>query len=149
MAETGLSARQRRLRLAGTAAAAALIAGSVTGTLSTMRDEAWPGRGGMEAVFQISLLFSAYCFVVTTAVGILLAGTLSPLMRRPGLGNPGAHFAVGLLVGLAIHLLVDLAIGERIDRAEDFLGGTLAGGAAGLIWWFAVQRHEQKAPSNG
>jgi len=149
VADIGLSSRQRRLRLAGTAAAAALIAGTVTGTLLTIRDEAWPGRGGMEAVAQSSLLFSAYAFAVALPIGALLAATLSPVMRRPAFANPAAHVLVGLLIGVVVHLLVDFAIHERIDRAEDFLGGALAGAAAGLSWWFAVQRHEQKAHLNG
>ncbi len=127
------------------AAVAALIAGFVTGTLSTIRDEAWPGRGGMEAIFQVGFLFSLYGYLIALPVGALLAFTLSPWMAMTGVDHPLLHLAIGLALGLSINLLVDLGIGERIDRPEDFLGGTLAGGAAGLLWWFYVQRHEEKA----
>ena len=127
------------------AATAALIAGFVTGTLLTIRDEAWPGRGGMEAIFQTGLLFSAYAFLITLPVGAALAFTLSPLLAGSTLDGPTLHVVIGLALGLLVSLIVDLGIGERIDRAEDFLGGTLAGGAAALLWWFKVQRHEEKA----
>lgn len=140
-----LTARQKWLRLAGAAAVAALIAGTITGTLLTIKDEAWPERGGMEAVVQISLLFSGYAFLLALPIGAALALTLAPLMASRRAGGPLLHAAIGLAIGLLAHLLVDIGIGERIDRPEDFIGGTLAGGAAGLIWWFSVQRHEQKA----
>ncbi|HEX8309078.1 MAG TPA: hypothetical protein VF645_11750 [Allosphingosinicella sp.] len=127
----------RGARLAAVAAVAALIAGCITGTLLTIEDEAWPARGGMKAVVQISALFSAYALPVTLAVGALLAITLSPLMARRG---PFAHLLAGLPIGLGIHFLVDVAIGERIDSPEDWLGGTAAGAAAGPLWWLLVQR---------
>jgi hypothetical protein len=132
-------------RLAAIAGAAALITGFVTGTLITIRDEAWPGRGGTETIFQIGFLFSAYAFLIALPLGTALSFTLSPVMAATGLNNPLLHLAIGLLIGLLAHLLVDVGIGERIDRSEDFLGGTLAGGAAGLLWWFFVQRHEEEA----
>jgi hypothetical protein len=129
---------ERAARLAAVAGAAALIAGCVTGTLLTIEDEAWPGRGGMKAVLQVSALFTAYAFPVALAAGALLAVTLSPLMARRG---PLAHLLAGLPLGLGVHLLVDVAIGERIDSAEDWIGGALAGAAAGPLWWLLVQRH--------
>jgi hypothetical protein len=132
-----LTSGQRVSRLLAVTAAAALIAGCVTGTLLTIEDEAWPARGGLKAVFQISLLFTAYAFAVALSAGALLSAILSPLMRRRG---PLAHLAAGLPIGLGIHLLVDLAIGERIDSPEDWLGGSLAGAAAGPLWWLLVQR---------
>lgn len=135
---------ERAARLAAVAGAAALIAGSVTGTLLTIEDEAWPGRGGLEAVLQISALFSAYAFAVALAVGALFSATLSPLMARRG---PFAHLLAGLPLGLSVHLLVDVAIGERIDSAEDWLGGTAAGAAAGPLWWLLVQRHLPARPA--
>lgn len=128
---------QRGARLLAAAAVAALIAGSITGTLLTVEDEAWPGRGGMKAVFQRSALFTGYAFAVALAVGALLSVTLSRLMAGRG---PLAHLMAGLPIGLGVHLLVDVAIGERIDSAEDWLGGTLAGAAAGPLWWLLVQR---------
>lgn len=135
---------ERAVRLVAVAAVAALIAGSVTGTLLTIEDEAWPGRGGLKAVLQISALFSAYAFAVALAVGALLAVALSPLMAKRG---PLAHLLAGLPIGLGVHLLVDAAIGERIDSAEDWLGGTLAGAAAGPLWWLLVQRHLPGRPA--
>jgi hypothetical protein len=126
-----------------------VIAGSITGTMITIDDEAWPARGGMEAVFQISALFSAYAFIVALPVGLLLWAILTPLMRRERLAGPGPHLVAGLAIGLTVHLLVDLGISERIDEMRDFIGGTLAGGAAGLMWWLAVQRHERRAVQNG
>ena len=140
---------QKVARLIAAAAVAALIAGSMTGTLLVIDDEAWPGRGGMEAVFQISALFSAYAFPVAAPVGVALLWGLSPRMQRPPFANPAAHLGAGLLLGLLVHLAVDLVIGERIDSREDFIGGTLAGGVAGLLWWFSVQRHESRKLSNG
>jgi hypothetical protein len=137
---------ERSARLVAVAAVAALIAGSITGTLLTIEDEAWPARGGLTAVLQISALFSAYAFAVALAAGALLTATLSPVMARRG---PLAHLLAGLPLGLSVHLLVDAAIGERIDSAEDWVGGTLAGGAAGPLWWFLVQRHLEKASRNG
>lgn len=133
---------ERALRVAAVAAVAALIAGCVTGTLLTVEDEAWPGRGGIEAVLQISALFSVYAFPVALAAGALLAVTLAPLMERRG---PLAHLLAGLPAGLCVHLLVDAAIGERIDSAEDWLGGSLAGAAAGPLWWLLVRRRLGKA----
>ncbi len=133
---------ERGVRLLAVAAIAALIAGSVTGTLLTIEDEAWPGRGGLKAVVQVSILFTGYAFAVALAVGVLLWVGLSPLMARRG---PLAHGLAGLSVGLGAHLLVDAAIGERIDSAEDWLGGALAGAAAGPSWWLLVQRHFEKA----
>ncbi|HEX8513703.1 MAG TPA: hypothetical protein VF688_11430 [Allosphingosinicella sp.] len=127
----------RGARLVAVAAVAALIAGSITGTLLTIEDEAWPGRGGMKAIFQISALFTGYAFAVALAVGALLSVTLSPLMARRG---PLAHLLAGLPLGLSVHLLVDAAIGERIDSPQDWLGGTLAGAAAGPLWWHVFQR---------
>jgi hypothetical protein len=144
MAETRPAWRETARGLAAVAAAAALIAGSVTGTLLTIEDEAWPGRGGYEAVFQMSLLFTGYAFAVALSVGVLLSFTLSPLMARRG---PLAHLLAGLPIGLAVHLLVDAAIGERIDSAEDWVGGTLAGAAAGPLWWLLVQRHFRARPA--
>lgn len=141
----GPASGRKWLRLAAAAAVAALIAGTITGTLLTIEDEAWPGRGGMEAVVQMSLLFSGYAFLVALPVGAALAFTLSPLMAAWRVGGPLLHAAIGAAIGLLVHLTVDLGIGERIEEAEDFLGGTLGGAAAALIWWFAVQRHEQKA----
>jgi hypothetical protein len=132
-----LTLRQRTVRLAAVAGLAALIAGSVTGTLLTTEDEAWPGRGGMKAVLQISALFSGYAFAVALAVGALLSVTLSPLMAKRG---PLAHLLAGLPLGLSVHLMVDVAIGEHIDSAEDWLGGTLAGAAAGPLWWLLMRR---------
>jgi hypothetical protein len=137
---------ERAVRLVAVAGVAALIAGSITGTLLTIEDEAWPGRGGIEAVLQISALFTGYAFAVALAIGALLSVTLSPLLARRG---PLAHLLAGLPLGLGVHLLVDAAIGEPIDSAEDWVGGTLAGGAAGPIWWFLVQRHLEKATRNG
>lgn len=128
---------QRGVRLLAVAAAAALIAGSITGTLLTIEDEAWPGRGGLKAVLQISALFTGYAFAVALAVGVLLSVTLSSLMARRG---PFAHLLAGLPIGLGVHLLIDAAIGERIDSVEDWLGGTLGGAAAGPLWWRLVQR---------
>ena len=133
---------ERGARLVTVAGVAALIAGCITGTLLTVEDEAWPARGGMKAVFQISTLFTGYAFAVALAAGALLSVAVSPLMARRG---PLAHLLTGLPLGLSVHLLVDVAIGERIDSAEDWLGGTLAGAAAGPLWWFLVQRHLQKA----
>lgn len=135
---------QRGARLLAVAAAAALIAGSITGTLLTIEDEAWPARGGMKAVFQVSALFSGYAFAVALAVGALLSVTLAPLMARRG---PIAHLLAGLPLGLSVHLLVDVAIGERIDSAEDWLGGTLAGAAAGPLWWHLVQSRLRERPA--
>jgi hypothetical protein len=131
---------ERILRLIAVAAAAALIAGPITGTLLTIEDEAWPERGGMKAVLQISVLFTGYAFTVALAAGALLSATLSPLMARRG---PLAHLLAGLPLGLGVHLLADVAIGERIDSAEDWLGGALAGAAAGPLWWLLVQRRLQ------
>ncbi len=128
---------ERAVRLIAVAAVAALIAGSITGTLLTVEDEAWPARGGLEAALRISALFTGYAFAVALAAGALLAATLSPLMARR---RPLAHLFAGLPLGLGLHLLVDVAIGERIDSAEDWLGGTLAGAAAGPLWWLLVQR---------
>ena len=136
---------ERGARLAAVAGVAALIAGSITGTLLTIEDEAWPGRGGMKAVLQISVLFSAYAFAVALAVGALLSLTLSPLLAKASRPGPFVHLLAGLPLGLGVHLLVDAAIGERIDSAEDWLGGTAAGAAAGPLWWFLVQRHLEKA----
>ena len=133
---------ERAARLVAVAAVAALVAGSITGTFLTIEDDAWPERGGMKAVVQISILFTGYAFAVALAVGALLSLTLSPLMARRG---PLAHLFAGLPLGLGVHLLVDAAIGERIDSAEDWLGGTLAGASAGPLWWFLVQRHLEKA----
>ena len=137
---------QRGARLLAVAAAAALIAGTVTGTLLVMEDEAWPARGGFKAVLQVSALFTAYAFAVALAVGALLSVTLSPLMARRG---PLPHLLAGLPIGLEVHLLVDAAIGERIDSYEDWLGGALAGAASGPLWWLLVQRHLEKAFPNG
>jgi hypothetical protein len=139
-----LKPAERGARLLAAAAVAALIAGSITGTLLTIEDEAWPGRGGMKAVLQISALFTGYAFAVAFAAGALLSVTLSPLMARRG---PLAHLLAGLPLGLGVHVLVDVAIGERIDSAEDWLGGTLAGAAAGPLWWLLVQRHLQTSPA--
>ena len=125
-------------RLATVAAVAALIAGCITGTLLTLEDEAWPERGGLKAVIQISALFSAYALPVALAVGALLAVTVSPLLARRG---PLAHLLAGLPLGLGVHLLVDAAIGERIDSPQDWIGGALAGAAAGPLWWLLHQRH--------
>jgi hypothetical protein len=136
---------ERALRVAAVAAVAALVAGCVTGTLLTVEDEAWPGRGGMKAVIQISALFSLYAFPAALAAGALLAVTLAPLMVRRG---PAAHLLAGLPLGVGIHLLVDAAIGERIDSAEDWLGGALAGAAAGPLWWLLVRRRLGKPGSN-
>ena len=141
-----MSLKENAPRLFGVAAVAAVIAGSVTGTLLTIDDEAWPGRGGMKAMFQISALFSAYAFAIALPAGILLSLTLAPAMARAG---PVAHVVAGLLIGLALHLLVDLAIGERIDAWEDFIGGALAGAAAALLWWATGQRRERRTTSNG
>ena len=91
----------------------------------------------MKAVFQISALFTGYAFAVALAVGALLAVTLSPLLARRG---PLAHLLAGLPIGLGVHLLVDAAIGERIDSAQDWIGGAAAGAAAGPLWWLLVQR---------
>jgi hypothetical protein len=136
----------RALRLLAVAGAAAGIAGFIAGTQLTLRDEAWPERGGIEGLLQVCALFTAYAFPVAVAVGALLSVTLSPLMARRGRpGGPLAHVLAGLPLGLGVHLLVDVAIGERIDSAEDWLGGTVAGGAAGPLWWFLVQRHLEKA----
>lgn len=135
---------ERAARLAAVAAVAALIAGSITGTLLTVEDEAWPARGGMKAVFQVSALLTGYAFAVALAVGALLAATLSPLMAKRG---PLAHGLAGLPIGLAVHLLVDVAIGERIDSAEDWLGGAVAGATAGPLWWRLVQRHAGRSGS--
>ncbi len=128
---------ERVARLAAVAGVAALLAGSITGALLTIEDEAWPGRGGITALLQMSALFSAYAFPVALAAGALLSGTLSPLMARRG---PLAHGLAALPVGAGVHLLVDLAIGERIDSAQDWLGGAVAGAAAGPLWWLLVQR---------
>jgi hypothetical protein len=130
------------------AGAAALIAGSITGTLLTLEDPAWPARGGMKDLLQACALFTAYAFAIATAAGALLSATLSRLMARRGAG-PLPHLLAGLPLGLGIHLLADVAIAERIDSARDWLGGTLAGAAAGPLWWFLVQRHLEKASSNG
>ncbi|HEX9964972.1 MAG TPA: hypothetical protein VGB04_08305 [Allosphingosinicella sp.] len=137
---------QRAVRLLTVAAVAALIAGCITGTLLVIEDEAWPGRGGLKAVLQVSALFTGYAFAVALAAGALLSVTLSPLMTRRG---PLAHLLAGLPLGFGLHLLADAFIGERIDSAEDWLGGTLAGAAAGPFWWFLVQRHFEKASPNG
>lgn len=139
----------RGKRLVAVAGAAALVAGCVTGTQLTVEDEAWPARGGLKAVLQMSLLFTGYAFPVALGVGALLSLTLSPLVARAGGAGPGPHLLAGLALGLAVHLLVDVAIGERIDSSEDWLGGTLAGGAAGPLWWFLVQRHLKKESRNG
>jgi hypothetical protein len=144
-----LTLRQKRLRLLAIAVAAALIAGSITGTLLTIEDEAWPGRGGLKAVWQISLLFSGYAFLVALPVGGLLSTTLSPALLRFKLASPLPNLVVGSALGLLVHLTVDVSIQERIDAPEDFLGGIIAGGAAGLLWWFAVQRHEKRALLHG
>jgi hypothetical protein len=135
----------RAVRLIAVAGAAAGIAGSIAGTQLTLRDEAWPERGGIEGLLQVCALFTAYAFPVALAVGALLAVTLSPLTARRGPGGPLPHLLAGLPLGLGVHLLVDVAIGERVDSAEDWLGGTVAGGAAGPLWWFLVQRHLEKA----
>lgn len=134
----------RGARLLAVAGVAALIAGSITGTLLTIEDEAWPGRGGMKAVFQISVLFTGYAFAVALVVGALLSVTLSPLMARRG---PFAHLLAGTPLGLGLHFLVDTAIGEPIDSARDWLGGTLAGAAAGPLWWLLVQRRLEARPA--
>ena len=131
------------------AGAAALVNGCILGTQMTIEDEAWPARGGIEALIQMWLIFGAYSFIVATAVGALLSVTLSPLMANAGIGGPTLFLCLGLLLGLSIHLLADIAIRERIDSSEDFLGGTVAGGVAGLLWWYSVQRHIQKVRSNG
>ncbi|HEX8308993.1 MAG TPA: hypothetical protein VF645_11320, partial [Allosphingosinicella sp.] len=52
----------------------------------------------------------------------------------------------GLPLGLAVHLLVDTAIGERVDSPRDWIGGTLAGAAAGPLWWLLVQRRMASRP---
>src|SRR5688500_11103593 len=130
------------MRVAAVAVVAALIAGSITGTLLTIEDEAWPARGGLKAVLQISALFSAYAFPVALALGALLLVTLSPLMARRG---PLAHLLAGLPLGLGAHLMVDVSIGERIDSVEDWLGGAAAGAAAGPLWWLLVQRRAKPA----
>lgn len=135
---------ERGVRLIAVAAVAALIAGCATGTILTVEDEAWPERGGLEAVLQISALFSGYAFAVALTAGALLSLTLSPLMAGRG---PVAHLLAGLPLGLGVHLLVDVGIGERIDSAEDWLGGTLAGAAAGPLWWLLLQRRLQARPA--
>jgi hypothetical protein len=135
---------ERAARLIAVAGVSALIAGSITGTLLTIEDEAWPGRGGFKAVLQISALFTGYAFAAALAAGAVLSITLSPLLARRG---PVAHLLAGLPIGLGVHLLVDSAIGERIDSAEDWLGGTLAGAAAGPMWWLLVQRHLAARPA--
>jgi hypothetical protein len=144
-----LTAGQRGFRLIATAGAAALIAGFVTGSLLTLQDPAWPGRGGLKGLVQTCALFTFYAFAAALAIGALLSVALSPAMARSGSGGAVLLLLLGLLLGLAAHLAVDLAIGERIDSPEDFLGGTLAGAAAGPLWWFLVQRHLKKAPPNG
>jgi hypothetical protein len=106
--------------------------------LLTIEDEAWPARGGFKALIQISALFTAYALPLALAVGSLLAVTLSPLMTRRG---PLAHLLAGLPIGLGVHLLADVAIGERIDSPQDWIGGALAGAAAGPLWWLLAQRH--------
>ena len=131
-------------RLIAVAAVAALIAGSVTGTLVTLEDEAWPGRGGLKAVLQISLLFTGYAFPISLAVGALLAVSLSPLTAKRG---PLGHLLAALPIGLGVHLLIDAAIGERIDSAQDWIGGAAAGAAAGPLWWLLVQRHRPERPA--
>ena len=137
---------ERGARLVAVAAVAALIAGCITGTLLTIEDEAWPERGGMKAIFQISTLFTGYAFAVALAVGALLWITLSPVMARRG---PLAHLLAGLPMGLGAHLLVDVAIGERINSPQDWIGGTLAGAAAGPLWWLLVQRRVDLRPDRG
>lgn len=143
------STPDRRWRVLGIALLAAAIAGSITGTQLTIEDEAWPGRGGYEAVVQISLLFTLYALVVTVPLGALLSATLAPFMARRGLDRPLPHLMVGLATGTAAHLLVDVAIRERIDGAEDFVGGMVAGGVAGLLWWNGSRRDQEKAEENG
>ena len=123
------------------AGAAALVAGTITGTQVTVEDPVWPERGGIEALVQICLMFTAYGFAVAVAMGVLASVTLAPLMARAGLTGAGPHVAAGLALGLAVHLLVDIAIRERIDGTEDWLGGTIAGAVAGLLWWF-LSRHD-------
>jgi hypothetical protein len=142
MIVTRLSLRGKVKPLIGVAAVAALIAGCITGTQLTIEDHAWPARGGMEAVVQISILFTLYAFPVALAAGAFAWFALQPLMARAGLDGPISHLAVGLLLGLAVHLLVDLGIRERIDGSEDFAGGAVAGGVAGLLWWLLVRRRE-------
>ena len=144
-----MNRRRKVYRLIAIAGIAGLIAGFVTGTLFVTGDEAWPARGGMQAVFQVSALFSAYCFLLALAVGALLSISLSPLMLRRGLANARNCVLAGALTGLAVHLLVDVAIREPIDEVQDILAGLLAGAAAGLLWWVGVQRHELKANTNG
>jgi hypothetical protein len=144
-----LTPAERGVRLLAVAGAAALVAGSVTGTLLTLEDPVWPERGGLEGLLQACALFTAYAFAVALAVGALLAVTLSPLMEKAGRPGPLAHLLASLPLGLGVHLLVDVAIGERVDSAGDWLGGTVAGGAAGPLWWFLVQRHLKKASRNG
>ena len=141
--------RTRAVRLLAVAGAAALIVGGITGTQLTLEDPVWPERGGIEGLLQTCALFTVYAFAVALAVGALLSVTLSPLMARRGPSGPLAHLLAGIPLGLSVHLLVDVAIGERLDSAEDWLGGTIAGGAAGPLWWFLVQRHLEKAFDNG
>ena len=140
-----ISPRQvtRLLAIAGIAAA---IAGTVTGTFLVVEDEAWPARGGYEAILQLSTMFTIYALVVTVPLGFALSVTLSPLMRRFGAAE---HLVMGAVIGAAAHLLVDLAIAERVDGLEDFLGGALAGIAAGLLWWFSNRRLQTEARAHG
>ena len=121
-----------------------MIAGCIAGTQLTIEDPVWPERGGIEALVQICLLFTGYAFVVAVAVGAAASFILPPIMARAGIAGPYAHAAAGLVLGLSVHLLVDLAIRERIDGSEDWLGGTVAGAAAGLLWWFLNRRGRQE-----
>lgn len=138
--------QRQAARLLAIAAIAAAIAGTVTGTFLVMEDEAWPARGGYKAVLQLSALFTLYALVVTVPLGFALSLMLSPLMRPFGALE---HMLAGTVIGTAAHLVVDLAIAERIDGAEDFLGGALAGATAGLLWWFSNQRHRTEGRVNG
>jgi hypothetical protein len=144
MTASGLADHVRRVF--PIAVVAALVAGTITGTQLTIEDDAWPRRGGLEAVLQISLLFTGYALAVTLPVGLLMGAALDRPMASSG---PFAHAAVGAAIGCAVHLLVFLAIRERIDGSEDFIGGTIAGAVAGLLWWKLARREQRKAVAHG
>ena len=125
---------------------AAAVAGVITGTQLTIEDEAWPGRGGVKAVLQMSMLFATYAFAVALPVGLLLWLTLSRALKDSG---APAHVLAGAAIGGLVHILVCIAIRERIDGSEDFLGGTAAGAAAGWLWGRVVSRKGREVIANG
>ncbi|HEX8402589.1 MAG TPA: hypothetical protein VF628_12900 [Allosphingosinicella sp.] len=112
----------------------------------------WAHVAGADvALNDLRIAIPAAIFAIPIAIvaGAVLAVPVPWLLSRLDLNGPVAYLAAGAFFGALAYGMTWVTLGASFLESFSSATGVLAGATAGLLWWFAVERHEQEASADG